>query len=145
MKKDEKKERGMVVVVDDDEAARVSIGQMLRLRRYKIEVFASAEAALAWSELPTVDCVITDVKMPGLDGEQCLAEMCKQKASPPIIMITGHGDISMAVRCLKAGAYDFVEKPFEDDVLLASVERAVEKSELRRESRELRRRPDVSE
>jgi two-component system C4-dicarboxylate transport response regulator DctD len=129
-----------VVVIDDDEAARVSIGQMLKLREYAVEMFSSAEAALVWPKLTTAECIITDVKMPGMGGEEFLAEIIRQGFSPPVVMITGHGDISMAVRCLKAGAYDFVEKPFEDDVLLASVARAVEKTLLKRESHELRKR-----
>lgn len=132
--------QGKVVLIDDDDAARISIRQMLRLRKYEVEVFASAEAALAWPGLPEVDCIMTDVKMPGMDGEQFLAEVIRRGFPPPVIMITGHGDVSMAVRCLKNGAYDFVEKPFEDDVLLASVARAVEKTGLRRESNELRKR-----
>jgi two-component system, NtrC family, C4-dicarboxylate transport response regulator DctD len=132
--------RTTVVVIDDDEAARVSIGQMLRLRNYDAKLFSSAEASLAWPELPDAACVVTDVKMPGMDGEELLGEMLRRDYPPPVIMITGHGDISMAVRCLKAGAYDFVEKPFEDAVLLASVRRAVEKTALRRESEDLKRR-----
>ncbi|MBN2496344.1 MAG: sigma-54-dependent Fis family transcriptional regulator [Deltaproteobacteria bacterium] len=133
-------DRPLVVVVDDDEAARMSIGQMLRLRRFEAQVFSSAEAALAWPQLPEADCVISDVKMPGMDGEEFLEELVRRKYPPPVVMITGHGDVSMAVRCLKAGAYDFVEKPFEDDVLLASVSRAVERTALERESRGLRQR-----
>lgn len=133
-------DKGIIAVVDDDEAARVSIGQMLRLRSYVAELFSSAEAALAWPGLPEVDAVVADVKMPGMGGEEFLAEVVRRKLAPPVILITGHGDISMAVRCLKTGAYDFVEKPFEDDVLLASVGRAVEKTSLRRESDALRSR-----
>ena len=132
------REKGSIVVIDDDEAARVSIGQMLRLRGYGVELFASAEAALAWPGLAGVDCAVTDIKMPGMDGEEFLGEMIRRGLPPPVVMITGHGDVSMAVRCLKAGAYDFVEKPFEDDVLLACVGRAVEKTALRRETDELR-------
>jgi two-component system C4-dicarboxylate transport response regulator DctD len=132
--------KGTIAVVDDDEAARVSIGQMLQLRGYAVELFSSAEAALAWPGLPEVEAVIADVKMPGMDGEEFLTEVTRRKLAPSVIMITGHGDISMAVRCLTTGAYDFVEKPFEDDVLLASVARAVEKMELRRESDALRAR-----
>ena len=145
MKKSEKKEseKGSIVVIDDDEAARVSIRQMLKLRGYSIETFSSAEGALAWPEIGEVNCVITDIKMPGMDGEQFLAKMKKWWPDMPVIMITGHGDVSMAVRCLKSGAYDFVEKPFEDDVLLACVRRSVEKSTLRRESRELRKRLEM--
>lgn len=130
----------MIVMIDDDEAARVSIGQMLRLRNYPVELFSSAEAALAYPGLPEAMCIVTDIKMPGMDGEELLAELIRRRFPPPVIMITGHGDISMAVRCLKAGAYDFVEKPFEDEVLLASVARAVEKTRLTRESYHLRRR-----
>jgi len=129
-----------VVVIDDDEAAQVSIAQMLRLRRYAVQAFSSAEAALAWPGLPEASAVVTDVKMPGMDGEEFLAELTRRGHPAPVVMITGHGDISMAVRCLKAGAYDFVEKPFEDDVLLACVARAVERVTLRREAADLRRR-----
>ncbi len=130
----------LVAVVDDDEAARTSVGQMFRLRRYEVKTFTSAEAALAWPPLADADAVVCDVKMPGMSGEDFLAEMQRHAWAPPVILITGHGDVSMAVRCLKAGAYDFVEKPFEDDVLLASVARAVEKTTLRRESADLRKR-----
>jgi len=131
---------GTIVVIDDDEAARLSITQMLRLRRYRVQAFSSAEAALAWPGLPEADVVVTDVKMPGLDGEEFLAEVTRRGFAPPVIMVTGHGDVAMAVRCLKGGAYDFVEKPFEADVLLACVARAMEKMALRREAAELRRR-----
>ena len=132
--------KAKVAVIDDDEAARHSLGQMLRLREYAVEVFSSAEAALAWPGLREAMCVITDVKMPGMSGEQLLAELGRLPAAPPVVMITGHGDVAMAVRCLKAGAFDFVEKPFDDDVLLAYVAKAVERLRLRRESEELRRR-----
>jgi len=129
-----------VVVIDDDAAARAAIAQMLRLRRHPVQAFSSAEAALAWPGLPDADCVVSDVKMPGMDGEEFLAEMARRGYRPPVILITGHGDVAMAVRCLKAGAYDFVEKPFDDDVLLACVARAKETARLRREAAELRRR-----
>jgi two-component system C4-dicarboxylate transport response regulator DctD len=128
----------VVLVIDDDEAARLSIAQMLRLRGFKVEAFSSAEKAL--SSLENAKCIITDIKMPGMDGEQLLAEATRLGLLTPILVITGHGDIPMAVRCLKAGAFDFLEKPFDDDVLLAYVTKAIEQMELRVESRELRRR-----
>ena len=140
MSDESKSGEGTIVVVDDDQAARVSIGQMLRLRRHTVELFSSAEAALAWPGLAKADAVIADVKMPGMGGEEFLDEIMRRKFPPPVIMVTGHGDVPMAVRCLRTGAYDFVEKPFDDEVLLASVGRAVEKSALRRESDELRTR-----
>jgi two-component system C4-dicarboxylate transport response regulator DctD len=128
----------VILVIDDDEAARLSIAQMLRLRRFKVEAFSSAETALG--SLENAKCIITDIKMPGMDGEQLLAEVTRRGLLTPVVMISGHGDIPMAVRCLKAGAFDFLEKPFDDDVLLAYVTKAVEQMDLRLESRELRRR-----
>jgi two-component system C4-dicarboxylate transport response regulator DctD len=129
-----------IVVIDDDEAARHSIGQMLRLRGWSAEVFSSAEAALAWPGLVNAMCIVTDVKMPGMNGEELLARVRAMEGAPPVVMITGHGDIAMAVRCLKAGASDFAEKPFDDDVLLAYVTKAVEQARLAREASDLRRR-----
>ncbi|RJP65919.1 MAG: sigma-54-dependent Fis family transcriptional regulator [Candidatus Abyssobacteria bacterium SURF_17] len=132
-----------IAIIDDDDAARESIGQMLRLRGFGVEEFPSAIAALEWVPLCDAHCVIADVKMPWMDGEQFLAEVKKRNYQVPVIMLTGHGDIPMAVRCLKSGAYDFLEKPFEEDVLLASVRRAVELTKFRHESEELRRRLDM--
>jgi two-component system C4-dicarboxylate transport response regulator DctD len=130
----------LVAVVDDDETARHSIAQMLRLRGFAVEPFPSAEGVLSWPGLGGAACVVTDVKMPGMDGERLLAELRARPDAPPVIMVTGHGDVAMAVRCLKAGAFDFVEKPFDDDVLVAHVERAAEQSALKGEAGELRRR-----
>ncbi|UCF99831.1 MAG: sigma-54-dependent Fis family transcriptional regulator [Spirochaetaceae bacterium] len=137
------KEAAIIVVIDDDEAARLSIAQMLRLRRFTVQVFNSAETALGWRGLENARCIITDIKMPGMDGEQLLTEVNRRGLLTPVLMITGHGNIPMAVRCLKAGAFDFLEKPFDDDVLLAYVSKAVEQMELRLESREMRRRLDL--
>jgi two-component system C4-dicarboxylate transport response regulator DctD len=130
----------VIVVIDDDEVARHSIAQMLRLRSHGVEAFSSAETALAWPRLFEAGCIITDVKMPGMNGEEFLAEVAGKPGAPPIVMITGHGDVAMAVRCLKAGAFDFVEKPFDDDVLLAYVSKALGQSQLAREADDLRRK-----
>jgi two-component system C4-dicarboxylate transport response regulator DctD len=129
-----------VVIIDDDEVARHSIAQMLRLRSYEVQAFSSAETALALPGLMEAGCIITDVKMPGMNGEDFLAEVAGRPGAPPVVMITGHGDVAMAVRCLKAGAFDFVEKPFDDDVLLAYVAKALGQSRLAREADDLRRK-----
>jgi len=139
----EERTKGTVVVIEDDRAARMSLAQMLRLRRYTVQAFSSAEAALAWPGLADAGCVVSDVKMPGMDGEELLSEMKRRGLPPPIILITGHGDVAMAVRCLKASAYDFIEKPFDAEVLVACVGRAAEKTAFRREADELRRRLKV--
>jgi two-component system C4-dicarboxylate transport response regulator DctD len=136
-------QRALVAVIDDDEAARLSIAQMLRLRKFTVETFNSAGSVLSWRRLEEAKCIITDIKMPGMDGEQLLAEMGRRRLLVPVLMISGHGNIPMAVRCLKAGAFDFLEKPFDDDVLVAYVSKAVEQMELRLESRELRRRLEL--
>jgi two-component system C4-dicarboxylate transport response regulator DctD len=130
----------IVVVVDDDASARHAISQMLRLRGFEVQAFASAEEALGWRGMAEAACVVTDVKMPGIGGEELLARLRRHPDAPPVIMVTGHGDVAMAVRCLKAGAFDFVEKPFDDDVLVAYVGKAAEQSRLSREAGELRRR-----
>ena len=137
---EERGEKAVIVVIDDDEAARHSIGQMLGLRGWAVEIFSSAEAALAWPGLADALCIVTDVKMPGMDGEELLARVRALPSAPPVVMITGHGDIAMAVRCLKAGAFDFAEKPFDDVVLLAYVAKAAEQTRLIRETNDLRRR-----
>ena len=134
------KNSNRVMIIDDDEAARLSIKQMLSLRGYKAKCFSSAEAALSWTGIDETECILTDVKMPGMGGEELLVELKRRKICAPVILITGHGSVSMAVRCLKAGAYDFVEKPFESDILLLSVRRAVEIAGLRKESTVLRKR-----
>jgi two-component system C4-dicarboxylate transport response regulator DctD len=134
------RESATIVVIDDDAAARHSIGQMMGLRGWAVEVFSSAEAALAWPGLRDAMCIVTDVKMPGMDGEEFLAHLTAMPGAPPVVMMTGHGDIAMAVRCLKAGAFDFAEKPFDDDVLLAYVAKAAEQTRLVREASDLRRR-----
>lgn len=133
-------QKSLIVVIDDDEAARTSLAQLLTLRRFDVRTFSSGEAALAWSDLPDCDVIVSDIKMPGMNGEELLAEVIRRRFMAPVILITGHGDVSMAVRCLKSGAYDFIEKPFDNEVILASVRRAVEKVSLSREANELRRR-----
>jgi DNA-binding NtrC family response regulator len=129
-----------IVVIDDDDVARDSIEQMLRLRGFEVQTFPSADKALDWPGLMEAACIVSDVKMPGMDGEELLAEVTSRSGSPPMVMVTGHGDVAMAVRCLKAGAFDFVEKPFDDDVLLAYVTKAVEQTRIVREASDLKRR-----
>ncbi len=137
---DTTRDNAKIVVIDDDDVARHSIEQMLRLRGFEVRTFSSADKALDWPGLMEASCIVSDVKMPGMDGEELLAEVTNRPGSPPIVMVTGHGDVAMAVRCLKAGAFDFVEKPFDDDVLLAYVTKAVEQTRIVREASDLKRR-----
>jgi two-component system response regulator FixJ len=118
-----------VHVVDDDNAVRQSLEFLLKSAKFKVATHESAEAFLA--ALPTLNpgCVITDVRMPGLSGIDLLKRL-KSMANPvPVVVITGHGDVPLAVEAMKIGAAEFLEKPFDDDVLLATVRSALNRWE----------------
>lgn len=114
-----------VFIVDDDPAVRDSLRWLLESMRLNVSTFESAEAFLKFYTMHMVGCLILDVRMPGMSGLQLQQFLTKQKYSLPIIFITGHGDIPMAVRAMQAGAMYFLEKPFEDQVLLDYVHEAL--------------------
>jgi two-component system, LuxR family, response regulator FixJ len=118
-----------VYVIDDDEAVRESLAFLLASARVPVRTFDSAQAFLA--SLADLDpgCVITDVRMPGMDGLELLQQLRAKRVQLPVIVVTGHGDVPMAVEAMKIGAADFLEKPFDDDVLLASVRAALNRHE----------------
>ncbi len=128
----------LIAIIDDDEAMRISLGQMLRLRGFQVKLFESAITFLDSAPIKSFSCIITDIKMSDVNGEELLSHLGEQIEKVPTIIITAHGDVAMAVRCLKKGAYDFLEKPFEDDILVATVKRALEKHELYHEAAKLR-------
>ncbi|HEX3887414.1 MAG TPA: response regulator FixJ [Phenylobacterium sp.] len=115
-----------VYVVDDDEAIRRSLGFLLRTAGLPSRSFDSAEAFLAEAGDLAPGCVITDVRMPGIDGIELVRRVAEAQLPLTTIVITGHGDIALAVEAMKGGAVDFLEKPFKDDVLLAAVQRALD-------------------
>lgn len=114
----------MIFVVDDDEAVRDSLALLLETVGLHVEAFANAEDVLARCEKTRPACVVTDVRMPGMDGLELQRKLSKLYADVPVIVITGHGDIPLAVQAMKLGVVDFIEKPFSDDVILASIEAA---------------------
>ncbi len=114
-----------VFIVDDDPAVRDSLRWLLESMRLKVATFASAEDFLKFYTMHRIGCLILDVRMPGMSGLQLQQSLTKQKYALPIIFITGHGDIPMAVRAMQAGAMYFLEKPFEDQVLLDYVHEAL--------------------
>ncbi len=120
-------ETGLVRVIDDDEALRESLVFLLRTARIDVESYASASAFFEAPPDPRLGCVITDVRMPGMSGIDLLRRLHELKISVPVVVITGHGDVPLAVEAMRAGAMDFLEKPFDDEVLLASVRSAFEK------------------
>jgi two-component system, LuxR family, response regulator FixJ len=116
---------GPVYVVDDDDAVRDSLALLLESAGLRVEAFAGAADALARCRQERPACVVTDVRMPGIDGLELQRRLAEFHAQLPVIVITGHGDVPLAVQAMKAGAVDFIEKPFSDDVILASIEAAV--------------------
>lgn len=118
----------MVYVVEDDPSVRQSLGNLLRAAGFQATLFASAEEFLAVSLADAPGCLVLDVRLPGLNGLDLQARMNAAGSDLPIIFITGHGDIPMSVRAMKAGATEFLTKPFRDDELLAAVEQALARS-----------------
>jgi two-component system, LuxR family, response regulator FixJ len=119
----------VVHIVDDDEGLRESLAFLLRSAALEVRSFESAKAFL--DELPHAvpGCVITDVRMPDMNGIELLRRLKELKISVPVVVITGHGDIALAVEAMKMGAADFFEKPFDDDLLVASVRAALRQRE----------------
>jgi FixJ family two-component response regulator len=113
---------GLVYVVDDDEAVRDSL-QFLLEPAYQVAAFDSAEAFLARYDPKAIACLVLDVRMPGMSGLQLQEELLARGSHLPVVFVTGHGDVPMAVATMKKGAADFIEKPFEQQALKALVER----------------------
>ena len=122
-------EKAVVHVIDDDEAIRQSLAFLLQAARLEVKTYPSAMAFLDALPAPAWSCVITDVRMPGMSGVDLLRRLKELKIGVPVIVITGHGDVALAVEAMKAGAVDFLEKPFDDDVLLASVQSALKRQD----------------
>ena len=122
-------EIGTVHVIDDDEAVRESLSFLLRTARIEVRTYPSAVAFLDALPETKSNCIITDVRMPGLSGIDLLRRLKELKVAIPVIVITGHGDVPLAVEAMKFGAADFLEKPFDDEVMLASVRSALVRQE----------------
>ncbi len=115
--------KGTIYVVDDDEAVRDSLQWLLEGKDYKVICFSSAEAFLARYDPREVACLICDIRMGGMTGLELQDRLIERKSPLPIVFITGHGDVPMAVDSMKKGAMDFIEKPFKEDALVMLVER----------------------
>ena len=125
----------LVYVVDDDEAVRDSLKWLLEANRYQVACFARAEDFLNQYDPSKTACLILDVRMPGMSGLELQEQLVARGVNLPILFITGHGDVPMAVATMKKGAVDFIEKPFNESDLRASVERMLAAAEAEAESR----------
>ena len=118
-------DRPPIHVVDDDEAARDSLSFLLSAAGHAVKTFDSAGAFLEALAGMEVFCVVTDIRMPGVDGLELMRRLTAEGHRFPVIMITGHGDVPLAVEAMKLGAFDFLEKPFDDDTMIAAINAAL--------------------
>ncbi len=118
----------LVHVVDDDEAVRQSVGFMLRKAGYTVDTHAAGTSFLQAVSRETRGCVLLDIRMPDVDGLEVQARLAGRGIGMPVIMLTGHGDVTIAVRAIKAGAVEFLEKPFERAALIAAIEAALDQA-----------------
>lgn len=131
-----------VIVVDDEASIRTAVEQWLSLSGFEVQLFSRAEDCLAKLPRDFPGVILSDVRMPGLSGLELLAEVQRRDTDLPVILLTGHGDVPMAVEAMRDGAYDFLEKPFSPDALLASLRRALDKRGLILENRRLHQQAD---
>ena len=114
-----------VFVVDDDEAVRKSLKSLLEHNGWTARIFATGDSFVTAIDPSWNGCVLLDIRMPGLDGLEVLSEIAIRKIHLPVIIITGHGDVPVAVKAMKLGAVDFIEKPFKEEVLLEALRNAL--------------------
>jgi FixJ family two-component response regulator len=120
--------KGNVYVVDDDEAVRDSLQWLLEGKDYRVRCFDSAETFHSRYDPREVACLIVDIRMPGISGLELQDRLVERKSPLPIVFITGHGDVPMAVTTMKKGAMDFIQKPFKEEELVGLVERMLEQA-----------------
>jgi len=118
----------IVFVVDDDVSVRESLELLIRCAGWTADTFASAQEFLSRPRVPAPSCLVLDVSLPGLNGLELQQRVAAERTDMPIIFITGHGDVPMSVQAMKAGAVEFLTKPFGDDILLSAIRNALERS-----------------
>jgi two-component system response regulator FixJ len=119
-------DKPVVHIVDDDEAVRESLAFLLQAENLEVRTFDSATSFLAGASPSITGCLITDVRMPGLSGIELMRRLRALSITLPVIVITGHGDVPLAVEAMRAGALDLIEKPFDDSLILKAVKSALE-------------------
>ena len=120
--------KGNIYVVDDDEAVRDSLQWLLEGKDYRVRCFDSAESFLSRYDPREVACLFVDIRMPGISGLELQDRLIERKSPLPVVFITGHGDVPMAVTTMKKGAMDFIPKPFKEEELLSVVERMLDQA-----------------
>jgi len=129
-----------VFVIDDQESVRHALAEMLGVFGFEVETYDSATSFLQALDKPRIGCIIADVRMPGIDGIELVRELSRRGVDLPVVLISGHADVPMAVAGIKAGAEDFIEKPVDDRALVAAINRGLARtlaSQTGRQSHEL--------
>lgn len=135
-----KKRMASILIVDDERSIRNSLKDILEHEDYSIETAESGHQALEILKQKSIDLVLSDIKMPQMDGVELLEKMQKDFPSVPVVMISGHGDIETAVECIKKGAFDFLQKPLDLNRILVTVRNALDKTNLVTENKNLRKK-----
>ena len=117
-------EKRLIHLVDDDEAIRRSAGFMLKTSGYRVQAYESGDALMREATKLEPGCILLDIRMPGMDGLEVQQALKDNGVALPVVIMTGHGDVTLAVEAMKAGAVDFIEKPFEKAVLIGAIEEA---------------------
>lgn len=115
-------DKKLIHIVDDEDSIRRSVGFMLKTSGYQVETWSSGQAFLKEVKHAEQGCILLDVRMPEIDGLEVQRALVERGVTMPVVIMTGHGDISIAIRAMKAGAVDFLEKPFEKATLIAAIE-----------------------
>ena len=126
----------LVHLVDDDEAIRRSAAFMLKTSGFRVQIYESGDQLLKGALSLDPGCVLLDIRMPGMDGLEVQQALKERGVGLPVVIMTGHGDVTLAVQAMKAGAVDFIEKPFEKAVLLGAIDQAFSRLERSAEARE---------
>ena len=116
----------IVHLIDDDEAVRTSVGFVLEMNDLPARTYGSAQEFLAIAETLSSGCIVTDVRMPEISGLELIKRLKERRVTLPVVVITGHGDVPLAVEAMRAGVIDFIEKPFDDEVLLRAIRMALD-------------------
>jgi two-component system response regulator FixJ len=115
----------VIFIIDDQESVRHALGEMLDVFGYAVETYETADAFLAAGNPGRAGCVVADVRMPGMNGIELVEELSRRRSALPVVLISGHADVPMAVAAIKAGAEDFIEKPVDDVQLVAAINRGL--------------------
>lgn len=137
--------RGAIAFIDDEPRLCEAASEWLTLSGFEVETYDDPAAALDRIDISRCECVVTDMRMPGITGMELLKRVRTADPDLPVVLLTGHADVPLAVEAMQAGAYDFIEKPYDADHLVVVLDRAVERRRLRREVARLRKSPDAHE